>query len=67
MLKLKLAALQSRKANKVLEREIAALEGLPVEDDNKKATDNTSVTDQTRSKKPDDAGGQFGRNAHRGR
>jgi hypothetical protein len=66
MLKRKLAALQGRKANEVLECEIAALEGLLAKDDNK-ATDNESVAEETRSKKPDNAGGQFGRHAHRGR
>jgi hypothetical protein len=59
MLKQKLAALKSRKANEVLEREIAALKGLPVRDDNK-ATDNESIADQTQSEKKDNAGGQFG-------
>jgi hypothetical protein len=67
MLKRKLAALQGRKANEVLEREIAALEGLPANKDDNKATDNELVAEQTRSKKPDNAGGQFGRHAHRGR
>jgi hypothetical protein len=67
MLKRKLAALQGRKANEVLEREIAALEGLPASKDDNKAIDDESVAEQTRSKKPDNAGGQFGRHAHRGR
>jgi hypothetical protein len=62
-LKRKLAVLESKKANALLEREIAALEGVGAVDD--ECDDkNESIASQTRSKAGDDAGSQFGRSAY---
>jgi hypothetical protein len=67
-LKRKLAALKSSKANALLEREIAALEGATADHDDKDAEDkNNPVANGTRSNKHkpgDDAGSQFGRQAY---
>jgi hypothetical protein len=65
-LKRKLAALQSKKANALLEREIAALEGVAA-DDNEPDDKDETIASQTRSKAGDDAGSQFGRSAYKKR
>jgi hypothetical protein len=65
-LKRKLAALKSKKANALLEREIAALEGVGAVDD-ESDDKNESIASQTRSKAGDDAGSQFGRSAYKKR